>query len=104
MHIETLAIHAARKPDAASAAVSQPIHLSTTFERAADGGYPQGHYYARAGNPNRQQLEQAIARCRPSLPTMRARGGLPARPSSGSTAWCSRVRTRLPEHRRCSPT
>lgn len=61
MHIETLAIHAARAPDAASAAVSQPIHLSTTFERAADGSYPQGHNYGRTGNPNRQQLEQAIA-------------------------------------------
>jgi cystathionine gamma-synthase len=30
-------------------------------ERAADGSYPQTHYYGRSGNPNREQLEQALA-------------------------------------------
>jgi len=58
---ETLAVHAARRPDADSGAVSTPIHLSTTFERAADGGYPRGYSYGRADNPNRRALEQAIA-------------------------------------------
>lgn len=61
MKPETLAVHAARGPDPATAAVAQPIHLSTTFERAGDGSYPHGHYYSRAGNPTRDALEQALA-------------------------------------------
>ena len=40
MKIETIAIHAANHVDASSKAVIQPIVLSTTFERAADGSYP----------------------------------------------------------------
>jgi len=58
---ETLAVHAARHPDTDSGAVSMPIHLSTTFERAADGSYPRGYNYGRADNPSRRALEQAIA-------------------------------------------
>jgi len=61
MKIETLAIHAGRAADTATGAVCEPIHLSTTFERAADGTYPHGYYYSRAGNPNRGSLERAIA-------------------------------------------
>lgn len=61
MKIETLAIHAGREPDPASGAVREPIQLSTTFERDADGSYPRGHYYSRAGNPNRSSLERAVA-------------------------------------------
>jgi len=61
MKPETLAVHAARSPDPASGAVAQPIHLSTTFERAADGGYPRGYSYGRTDNPGRHALEQAIA-------------------------------------------
>ena len=37
MRPETLAVHAGRQIDAATGAVSPPIHLSTTFERGADG-------------------------------------------------------------------
>ena len=58
---ETLAVHAARSPDPATGAVSPPLHLSTTFERAPDGSYPQGFQYGRSGNPTRDALEQAIA-------------------------------------------
>jgi cystathionine gamma-synthase len=61
MKIETLAVHAGREPDPATGAVREPIQLSTTFERAADGGYPQGYNYTRTGNPNRRSLERAIA-------------------------------------------
>jgi cystathionine gamma-synthase len=61
MKPETLAVHAARSPDPATAAVAPPLHLSTTFERAADGSYPQGFYYGRADNPTRHALEQALA-------------------------------------------
>ena len=61
MKFETLAIHAGREPDAATGAVREPLHLSTTFERGADGSYPHGYYYSRSGNPNRTSLERAIA-------------------------------------------
>jgi cystathionine gamma-synthase len=61
MKLETLAIHAGRKPDPATGALREPLHLSTTFERSADGSYPHGYFYARSGNPNRTALEQAVA-------------------------------------------
>jgi len=60
MKIETLAIHAGRQTDPATGALREPIHLSTTFERAADGSYPHGYTYSRAGNPNRTALERAV--------------------------------------------
>lgn len=61
MKIETRAVHAGRHIDPATGAVSPPIHLSTTFERAADGSYPRGFSYSRDGNPNRQMLQQCLA-------------------------------------------
>ena len=61
MKLETLAIHAGREPDAATGALREPIHLSTTFERGADGSYPRGYFYSRSGNPNRAALERAVA-------------------------------------------
>jgi cystathionine gamma-synthase len=57
---ETLAVHAGREPDAGTGAVREPLHLSTTFERGADGTYPHGYYYSRSGNPNRVTLERAV--------------------------------------------
>jgi cystathionine gamma-synthase len=61
MRIETLAVHAGHKVDEATGAVATPIHLSTTFERAADGTYPSGFIYSRSDNPNRRALEEALA-------------------------------------------
>jgi cystathionine gamma-synthase len=61
MKIETTAVHAGREPDPATGALREPIQLSTTFERGADGGYAHGYSYSRSGNPNRTTLEQAIA-------------------------------------------
>lgn len=61
MKIQTLAVHAANQPEAATGAVAPPIHLSTTFLRAADGSYPGGYVYARSENPNRVALEAALA-------------------------------------------
>jgi len=61
MNIETQAIHAGHQIDPASGAVTPPIHLSTTFERAADGSYPHGHVYTRDTNPNRNALEHNLA-------------------------------------------
>ena len=61
MKIETIAIHAGNKIDEHSKAVIQPITLSTTFQRAENGSYPQGYIYSRMDNPNRKSLENVIA-------------------------------------------
>src|SRR6266850_5111633 len=61
MKIETVAVHAGHAVDPATGAVSAPIHLSTTFERDVDGGYPHGFMYTRNNNPNRQALEEGIS-------------------------------------------
>lgn len=60
MRIETLAVHAGHRIDPATGAVAPPIHLSTTFEREADGSYPQGYSYIRDNNPNREALEKCL--------------------------------------------
>jgi cystathionine gamma-synthase len=57
MQLETLAIHAGQTPDPTTGAVMAPIHLSTTFERRADGTYPAGFVYTRTENPNRAAVE-----------------------------------------------
>ncbi len=59
--LETLAVHAGHGVDSATGAVTEPIHLSTTFEREADGSYPRGFLYSRNGNPNRNGLETALS-------------------------------------------
>ncbi len=61
MKIETRAVHAGRHIDPSTGAVTAPIHLSTTFERGADGEYPRGFSYSREDNPNRRSLEQCLA-------------------------------------------
>jgi len=61
MKIETCAIHAGRRIDPATGAVTPPIHLSTTFERNPDGEYPLGFSYSRENNPNRASLETCLA-------------------------------------------
>lgn len=61
MHPETRVVHAGQEIDAATGAVAQPIHLSTTFERDADGEYSRGHVYTRDTNPNRLTLENVLA-------------------------------------------
>jgi cystathionine gamma-synthase len=62
MKLETIAIHAGNHIDESSKAVIQPIVLSTTFERAADGSYPGGYIYSRSANPNRTLLENVLAK------------------------------------------
>lgn len=62
MRMETLAIHAGRQIDPVTGAVSQPIHLATTFERDEDGAYSRGFEYIRDGNPNRIALEHCLAK------------------------------------------
>jgi cystathionine gamma-synthase len=61
MRFETAAVHAGRSVDPATGAVTTPIHLSTTFERAQDGSFPHGFEYSRESNPNRRGLEACLA-------------------------------------------
>ena len=61
LRFETLAVHAGHGVDPSTGAVTEPIHLSTTFERGADGNYPHGYIYSRNHNPNRNALEAALA-------------------------------------------
>ncbi|KAJ1735291.1 cystathionine gamma-lyase cys3 [Coemansia biformis] len=55
----TLAIHAGSKPDPATGAVIPPLSLSTTFKQRAVGDFV--YEYSRSDNPNRANLEAAIA-------------------------------------------
>ncbi|HEX4665065.1 MAG TPA: aminotransferase class I/II-fold pyridoxal phosphate-dependent enzyme [Chthoniobacterales bacterium] len=61
LHPETIAVHAGRGIDPATGAVAEPIHLSTTFQRPADGDFRGGFDYTRSDNPNRRAFEQALA-------------------------------------------
>ncbi|MBV6414828.1 MAG: PLP-dependent transferase [Xanthomonadales bacterium] len=61
MKPETLAVHAGADIDHETAAVSPPIHLSTTFEHPADVGELKGYLYGRYGNPTQDRLESALA-------------------------------------------
>ncbi|MFN8574814.1 MAG: PLP-dependent transferase [Gemmatimonadaceae bacterium] len=61
MKIETLCVHAGHAPDLVTGAVAPPLHLSTTFERDADGEFRRGYIYSRDNNPTRAMLEQALA-------------------------------------------
>lgn len=60
IHPETLAVHAGRRIDPTSGAVTPNLTFSTTFERAADGSLPHGFNYTRLDNPNRRALEEAL--------------------------------------------
>src|SRR5439155_792300 len=60
MRMETLAVHAGLKVDAATGAVVPPIHAATTFEHEPDSTYPRGFLYSRSGNPNRNALEECV--------------------------------------------
>jgi cystathionine gamma-synthase len=88
MKLETLAIHAGADIDAATGAVTPPIHLSTTFEREPDGSYPHGHVYTRTSNPNREALERLLAAL--------DGGEAAAAFASGSAASAAVFRTLLP--------
>ena len=59
-HIETIAVHGPHSEAALGSDIIQPIHLSTTFERKADGTL-NNHVYTRISNPNRLTVENKIA-------------------------------------------
>lgn len=61
MRFETLAVHAGGEPDPETGAIAPPLHLSTTFEHAADGTLDHGWIYQRYDNPTQARLEAALA-------------------------------------------
>jgi len=76
--LNTQCVHAARAADTATGAVAQPIYLSTTFERAPDGGYPLGYRYSREGTPNRAALESCVAALEGGIDALAFSSGLGA--------------------------
>ena len=58
--LATIAVHGLNNAPSATSDVIQPIHLSTTFERKADGSL-NDHVYSRISNPNRLTVENKIA-------------------------------------------
>jgi len=61
MRPETRFVHAGAEPDPATGAVVPPLHLATTFRHGPAGERIAGFEYVREGNPNQQQLEDALA-------------------------------------------
>lgn len=61
LHLETLAAQGLGKVAEPYKEVVPPIHVSTTYERAATGDYPGGRVYSRADNPTYDPAEALIA-------------------------------------------
>jgi len=61
MHPETLFVHAGAEADAATGAMSPPIHLATTFRHGPAGERVAGFEYVREGNPTQERFESALA-------------------------------------------
>lgn len=61
MKLETLSVHVGRDVEPVAGDVAPAIHLSTTFERDANGDFSRGYSYARPDNPSRRALEQCLA-------------------------------------------
>jgi cystathionine gamma-synthase len=61
MNFETNAVHAGHLEDLTAGSVTNPIYLSTTFERDKEGSLaPKGYIYSRLANPNRSGLEAKL--------------------------------------------
>ena len=61
MRPETLAVHAGGEADAATGALSPPIHLATTFKHGPAGERVAGYEYQREGNPTQDRLEAMLS-------------------------------------------
>ncbi len=61
IHPETLVAHGGSGVAEPYRDIVQPIHLATTFERAADGSYPGGRLYSRDQSPAYDGAEKLLA-------------------------------------------
>lgn len=78
MRFETKAIHAGRQVDPVTGAVTTPLHLSTTYERSADGSYTDDFMYSRGDNPNRRSLEECLTALEEGYDTVTFASGMAA--------------------------
>jgi len=60
LRAETLAVHAGAQPDAATGALSPPLHLATTFRHGPAAERIAGYEYQRESNPTQDRLEEAL--------------------------------------------
>ena len=60
MRFKTKSVHAGRKPDPVTGAISTPIYQTSTFV-FDDYNQPKEHDYSRTSNPTRSSLESALA-------------------------------------------
>ncbi|MDZ4171418.1 MAG: PLP-dependent transferase, partial [Methanobacteriaceae archaeon] len=60
MRFSTKTVHAGRKPDPHTGAISTPIYQTSTFV-FDDYNEPKEHDYSRTSNPTRSALEDALA-------------------------------------------
>jgi cystathionine gamma-synthase len=61
LHVETLAAQGMGRIAEPHRDLVPPVHVSTTYERGADGSYPGGRVYSRADNPSYDRPEALIA-------------------------------------------
>ena len=61
LHPETMAAQGMGRVTAPYRDIVAPIHVSTTYERGADGAFPGGRMYSRADNPSYDAVEALIA-------------------------------------------
>ena len=61
LHVETLAAQGMGRIADPHRDLVPPVHVSTTYERGADGSYPGGRIYSRADNPSYDRPEALIA-------------------------------------------
>lgn len=87
MKPESRAAQAQGFVDPTTRSVVPPIHVSTTFERDADGTYPAGLEYTRADNPTFEVPEQLLAELEGGSNAMLFSSGMAA----ASSVFCALV-------------
>lgn len=78
MRPETLAIHAGSEADAATGALSPPIHLATTFRHGPAAERVAGYEYQREGDPTNDRLRAALAALEGGAATLTFASGMAA--------------------------
>jgi cystathionine gamma-lyase len=60
LHFETLAIHAAQRPDPTTGAIMTPVYLTSTYVQDGPGEH-KGFEYSRTRNPTRDAMQGCVA-------------------------------------------
>ncbi len=75
---ESLAARGLGRVDPNTGAINPPLHMSSTFERAADNSYPHGFVYARDGNPTFDTPQALLAQLEKGAEAMVFASGMAA--------------------------